>query len=116
MKPLNLAPWMLVASAALLAGCAGGPYHARHHAPGAGADRYERQMETMQDMHRKMAAAKTPEERRALMDEHMKAMQGGMRMMCDVGAAPDATRRCAEMRDMTMMMMMEREPAAPARP
>jgi hypothetical protein len=32
-------------------------------------------------MHTKMMNAKTPEERHALMGEHMKAMQGGMDMM-----------------------------------
>ena len=35
----------------------------------------------MQVMHEKMAAAKTPQERKALMAEHMKTMQDGMRMM-----------------------------------
>ena len=38
-------------------------------------------MKTMRDMHTKMMNAKTPEERQALMGEHMKAMQGGMGMM-----------------------------------
>lgn len=40
-----------------------------------------RQMKTMQDMHQKMQAAKTPAERARLMDEHMKLMQSGMAMM-----------------------------------
>ena len=35
----------------------------------------------MRAMHEKMAAAKTPQERQALMAEHMKTMQDGMRMM-----------------------------------
>ncbi|MDP1648351.1 MAG: hypothetical protein Q8M01_09150 [Rubrivivax sp.] len=39
------------------------------------------QMKNMRDMHTKMMNAKTPEERQALMGEHMKAMQGGMGMM-----------------------------------
>ena len=39
------------------------------------------QMKTMRDMQMKMTNAKTPEERQALMAEHMKAMQGGMGMM-----------------------------------
>lgn len=38
-------------------------------------------MKTMRDMHEKMVAAKTPEERKALMAEHMKAMKDGMAMM-----------------------------------
>jgi hypothetical protein len=39
------------------------------------------QMKTMREMHEKMMAAKTPEERKALMADHMKAMQDGMSMM-----------------------------------
>jgi hypothetical protein len=39
------------------------------------------QMKSMQEMHNKMMAAKTPEERNALMAEHMKTMQDGMAMM-----------------------------------
>ena len=39
------------------------------------------QMKTMQAMHDKMMAAKTPEERNKLMAEHMKTMQDGMAMM-----------------------------------
>ena len=35
----------------------------------------------MRAMHEKMVAAKTPQERQALMAEHMKTMQDGMRMM-----------------------------------
>ena len=38
-------------------------------------------MKEMQAMHERMANAKTPEERNALMAEHMKTMQGGMTMM-----------------------------------
>ncbi|ABM42859.1 conserved hypothetical protein [Acidovorax sp. JS42] len=41
----------------------------------------DRQMQAMQAMHEKMAAARTPRERQALMAEHMKTMQGGMHMM-----------------------------------
>ena len=44
------------------------------------------QMKTMREMHEKMMAAKTPEERKALMGEHMKAMQGGMDMMGKMGS------------------------------
>ena len=39
------------------------------------------QMKTMQGMHEKMMAAKTPEERSKLMAEHKKTMQDGMAMM-----------------------------------
>jgi len=38
-------------------------------------------IKTMQEMHEKMMNAKTPEEKRALMAEHMKTMQDGMAMM-----------------------------------
>jgi len=43
-------------------------------------------MKAMQEMHQKMMNAKTPEERNALMADHMKAMQGGMSMMKGMGA------------------------------
>lgn len=39
------------------------------------------QMKTMQAMHQKIMNAKTPEEKKALMAEHMKSMQEGMAMM-----------------------------------
>ena len=38
-------------------------------------------IKSMQAMHEKMMAAKTPEERNSLMAEHMKSMQDGMKMM-----------------------------------
>ena len=44
-------------------------------------DAFDRQMKAMQEMHKKMQVAKTPAERSALMDEHMKLMQSGMAMM-----------------------------------
>ena len=43
------------------------------------------QMKAMQTMHDKMVAAKTPEERNALMAEQMKLMQSGMGMMGRMG-------------------------------
>ena len=42
-------------------------------------------MKAMQEMHEKMAQAKTPEERSALMADHMKVMQDGMAMMAKDG-------------------------------
>ena len=60
--------------------------HAGHHpdsavsAPAQSAA-IEGKMEAMRQMHEKMMNAKTPEERQALMQDHMKAMQGGMQMM-----------------------------------
>ena len=44
-------------------------------------DAFDRQMKAMQEMHKKMQAAKTPAERSALMEEHMKLMQSGMATM-----------------------------------
>jgi hypothetical protein len=53
-----------------------------------GADKkasIDQHMKAMQAMHEKMMAAKTPEERQSLMAEHMKLMQEGMSMMKDMG-------------------------------
>ena len=76
-------------------------------------------MKSMQEMHDKMMAAKTPEERQALMADHMKAMQEGMAMMGQMqggggkGAGmpmnPDMMGRCMDMMQMMMQMMMDRE-------
>jgi hypothetical protein len=97
-------------------------------APGPSPSALQNQMKAMQAMHDKMIAAKTPEERSALMAEHMKTMQDGMSMMQGMqglqggpGARMDgATRqRMMEMRmDMMqsmMQMMMDRMPAGPSK-
>lgn len=42
-------------------------------------------MKAMDEMHQKMMAAKTPEEKTALMAEHMKTMQEGMKTMSMMG-------------------------------
>ena len=128
---------ILAASAAVtLAGCSSFPgsaakpaeAHETHHpaadaAPRVDPARFDQQMKTMQEMHQKMMAAKTREERQALMAEHMKAMQGGMSMMCEMGSggmgmqggagSNDMMKRCMEMKDMTMQMMMDRESGKP---
>lgn len=84
------------------------------------------QMTAMQAMHNKMMAAKTPEERNALMSEHMKLMQSGMGMMGRMGLGamagkPDnmAARQGLMEQRMDMMqsmmqMMMDRTAPAPA--
>ena len=64
-------------------------------------------------------AAKTPEERQALIAEHMKAMQGGMSMMCEMGAdnagvqggtgSSDMMKRCMDVKDPAMQMILDRE-------
>lgn len=76
--------------------------HAAHHAgvavPSAtaaaaseGADqesmmKMDAQMKAMEEMHNKMMNAKNPEDRKAMMAEHMKTMQDGMKMMGGMGA------------------------------
>ena len=91
--------------------------------------RLANQTKAMQAMHDKMMAAKTPEERRTLMAEHMESMQEGMDMMKGMGGMADpkrpatnATERQTMMEqrmDMlqTMMeMMVDRLPQTPAKP
>ena len=88
------------------------------------------QTKAMQAMHEKMMAAKTPEERNALMAEHMKSMQDGMKMMegmssvgmkgmsgmsAEVGAHHAMMEKRMAMMQTMMKMMMDRMPAAPAR-
>ena len=86
------------------------------------------QMKTMQAMHDKMMAAKTPEERSKLMADHMKSMQDGMAMMegmsgggmkgmqgigGDMAARHQTMEKRMEMMQTMMKMMMDRMPAAP---
>ena len=54
----------------------------------AGAGRMpamDSKMKAMDEMHQKMMTAKTPEEKKALMAEHMKTMQDGMKTMGMMG-------------------------------
>lgn len=89
---------LVVAAAVTLAGCSSFPgsgakqaeEHDAHHpaaeaAPKVDPAKFDQQMKTMQEMHQKMMAAKTPAERAALMKDHMKAMQDGMAMMGQMG-------------------------------
>ncbi len=102
--------------------------HTQHHAadttpaaqsaavPAAG-DRtvsMEKQMQTMRVMREKLAAAKTPEERKAVMSEHMKTMQESMAMMDKMkspsggmGMTPmmEGTHQHHQMMEMRMEMM-----------
>ncbi len=88
------------------------------------------QTKSMQAMHEKMMAAKTPEERNAMMAEHMKSMQDGMKMMegmaspgmkgmsgmsGEMGAHHAMMEKRMAMMQTMMKMMMDRMPAAPAR-
>jgi hypothetical protein len=127
---------LIVAAAALLAACSsmpgpgarmggtGGPAHDMA-AMGDQDNMCADHMKMMQEMHQKMMGAKTPEERTAMMQEHMKAMQGGMGMMGQVkpgmampepGKPPMAagmgmhrgmTACRMDMMDMKMTMMMQ---------
>lgn len=66
-------------------------------------------MSAMRNMHEKMMNAKTPEERNALMAEHMKTMQKGMSMMNSMmggEAAGKKTSREMMQKQMDMMQMM----------
>ena len=97
------------------------------------------QLKTMREMHEKMVNAKSPEERNALMAEHMKTMQGGMATMNMMGGAGMAgmggmgsmqsgkpmagdvnqrqqmMEKRMEMMQSMMQMMMDRMPATPAK-
>jgi hypothetical protein len=137
---------LLAAIAALgLAGCAQTPPgHSAHH-PGASAAaapgqampmaRMDEHMKAMRGMHDRMARAKTPEERSALMAEHHKLMQEGMGMMGGMGpggmggmmgnmqgpggdpaARQQMMEKRMEMMQSMMQMMMDRLPLPPARP
>ncbi|KQW76413.1 hypothetical protein [Methylibium sp. Root1272] len=101
--------------------------HKGHHptaSPAAAAPvAYEQQMAAMHEMHRKMAAAKTPEERAALMKDHRQSMQDGMAMMGrmreGMGAKgsmamdPETMKRRMDMMEMMMQLMMDREATKP---
>ena len=63
-----------------------GPAASKTEAAANSADirKMDSQTDAMKAMHEKMMAAKTPEERSALMNEHMKTMGAGMAMMKDM--------------------------------
>ena len=107
---------------------------------GAGAPmaRMDEQMVAMQAMHDKMVLAKTPDQRSALMAEHMKIMQDSMTMMdgkgamhgmhgmqgmqgkgpmdADMAMRHQMTEKRMQMMHSMMQMMMDRMPPAPAKP
>jgi hypothetical protein len=79
------------------------------------------QMKSMQEMHEKMMSAQTSEERKALMADHMVAMQAGMSMMreagkdsmkgdmpADTGTRQQMMEKHMDMMDTTMQMMEKR--------
>jgi hypothetical protein len=89
-------------------------------------------MKAMGEMHEKMMNAKTPEEKKALMAEHMKTMQDGMAMMGMMSGTGMAgmqgkkpmprnmkerqqmMEKRMEMMESMMQMMMDRMPAPAA--
>jgi hypothetical protein len=87
---------------------------------------FANQMKAMQAMHDKMTAAKTSQERNALMAEQMTLMQGGMGLMermgsgamagkpGDMAARQGMMEHRMEMMQSMMQMMMDRLSAAPA--
>ena len=127
---------LIVAAAGLLAACSsmpgpgarmGGAGGSAHDMAAMGSNDGEcaGHMKMMQEMQQKMVGAKTPEERTAMMQEHMKTMQGGMGMMgqmkpgmamAESGKPPMAsgmgmgrgmTACRMDMMDMKMTMMMQ---------
>jgi hypothetical protein len=77
------------------------------------------QMKKMHEIHERMMAAKTPEERAKLMDEQMQAMQQGMAMMNAMkqphggmgskGMRHDMMEKRMDMMQAMMTMMMDRQ-------
>ena len=126
-----------LASASTLIACTTAPAMPMGAAPANSMASPERmagmdaQMKTMHDMHIKMMNAKTPEERQALMADHMKAMQGGMGMMkgmsgmgamagqpgmpADMAQHQKVMSQHMAMMQMMMDMMQQRMPASPAK-
>ena len=137
---------LAAAAVATLAGCSSFPgatakpaeeQHEAHHpaaetAPRVDPAKFEQQMKSMQEMHQKMMAAKTPGERAALMRDHMKTMQDGMALMAQMGSGPmmgqkgggmsskpddpsmhNDTMQRMDMMEMMMQMMVDRESAMP---
>lgn len=110
-----------------LSGCASLRDGRGPHAPVAGGGSGacpagDHSMARMHAMHEKMQAAKTPQERAALMDEHMQAMHDGMASMGRMrggmgmmgGGGPDAQRAMPcrmDMMESMMQMMVDREAA-----
>jgi len=127
----------------LLAACSAMPgnkeadEHAAHHPPVASTATqahagYDQQMAMIQEMHRKMAEARTPDERAALMKDHMKTMQDGMAMMGQMRSGtmgggmrtgggnapmsmdPAMMKRRMDMMESMMQMIMDRDGMKPA--
>ena len=148
-RPLSLA--LALVTVAATSSAAQHDQHKGHHPAGSASApaskatlskanpqiaRMETQMKAMGAMRDKMMAAKTPEERSALMAEHMKVMQDGMTMMNamsapgasgtggmggmkggmqgDMAAHHQMMEKRMEIMQATMQMVMDRLPAVPA--
>ena len=72
--------------------------------PGAEMRRMDAQTDAMKAMHEKMMAARTPEERSALMEEHMKTMGAGMSMMKDMPMGMSAMKGARSMAEHHALM------------
>jgi periplasmic protein CpxP/Spy len=89
---------------------AGAPFAAAPASgPGGGTQSMPMMNEHMQKMQKQMQqihAAKDPAERKRLMEEHMKSMQGMMPMMSGMGASPNSDpNQRMQMMEMRMDMM-----------
>ena len=111
-----------VLAMALVSACAGQPNGNPQHLSAARPGQMDAPLRAMTEAHGKMMSAKTPEERKALMAEHHKAMREGMAAMHDsMGmmkpGAPcmdtEAMKKHQAMMQMMMQMMAE-IPDAPA--
>lgn len=124
-------------SSVALAGCANGPKtadHAAHHPPGAAAvapaaptaGQVDSMIKSMQEMHDRMMAARTPQERATLMQDHMRLMREGMAMMGHMRGSragmgmgggmsmdPEMMGKCMDMMELMMKMMVDREAMKP---
>ena len=121
MTPLRFIGLSLaLASASILIACTTAPTMPMGAGPAQGMASPEHmaamdaQMKAMREMHAKMMNARTPDERQALMADHMKAMQGGMSMMKNMPSMGEPTGMAPEMaahhktmtQHMEMMQMM----------
>ena len=137
MTSFRLTLAVVLAAAGVLAGCTTAPTMPMSSGPGMVMHspdqmaRMDAQMKSMQAMHQKMMAAKTPEEHNAMMAAHMKSMKDGMTMMkgmsgmsgmssmpgmtADMAARHQMMEKRMEMMQSMMEMMMDRMPAVPAK-
>ncbi|MCU6501726.1 hypothetical protein LPN04_28415 [Rugamonas sp. A1-17] len=127
MKSKTIALALTLLTSPMLAAAQNQQSHDAHHPaasapkqaaakPAGPATKIDAQMKLMQEMHDKMMNAKTPEERKALMGEHMKTMKDAMSMMngpagtMGCGGANAIQQQMGMMKMMMQMMMDRMEP------